>query len=399
MAKINLTDRKISALKPAPTGQRTELMDAIVPGLGIRVTDRGAKTFILKTRFPGSDQPARRALGEYPSMSLEEARAKAMEWRKLIARDVDPRDELEKAKRSEQRTRANTFGAVAEEYIARKISKTAKARASELEIRNELISRWATRPITEISRRDVVDAIETIAARAPYQAHNVFGHLRGLYNWAIGRDYGLENSPCDRLKPADLCGRKESRTRVLNDDELRSLWNAADALGYPYGPLIRLLAITGQRKSEVAEARWREIDLPNRLWTIPAERMKAASPHVVPLSDLAIELLQSLPRFARGDHLFTTTHGAKAVNGFSNAKERLDEAMGNPPPFVLHDVRRTVRTRLSGLPISSDVAELVIAHAKPGLRRVYDMHSFEDEKRRALDLWAARLRSIVEPAP
>jgi integrase len=117
-----------------------------------------------------------------------------------------------------------------------------------------------------------------------------------------------------------VIGKKAVRTRILKDDELRLMWNAADVMGYPYGPLFRLLALTGQRKSEVAEARWSEFDLKVKLWTIPAQRMKADAAHAVPLSDDAIALLKSLPRFHHGDHLFSTTFGKKAVNGFSKAR-------------------------------------------------------------------------------
>ena len=399
--KVKLTDRKLRSLKAAPAGKRIELLDTEVPGFGARATDKGTVTFFLRTRFPGSDQTPRRAIGEFPALSLEQARSMAAEWRLLIKRGIDPREEQAKVRAAEKQKRANTFGTVAEEYITRKIAKTAKARASELEIRNELMSRWGDLPITEITRRDVVAMAEEIGERAPYQAHNVFGHCRALFNWAIARGlYGVETSPCDQLKATDLIGAKQARSRVLTDQELRALWTATETLDYPYGPLIRLLAITGQRKSEVAEARWGEFDLAARRWTIPAHRMKAAAAHVVPLSGLAIEVLQGLPRFARADCLFTTTDGAKSVDGFSKAKERLDRAIATelgaaPPPFVLHDIRRTVRTRLSGLNVSSDVAELVIAHTRPGLRRVYDLHSFEDEKLRALERWADRLAVIV----
>ena len=133
-------------------------------------------------------------------------------------------------------------------------------------------------------------------------------------------------------------------------------------------------------------------------------RMKADAPHVVPLSDAAIEILKTLPRFERGDHLFSTTFGVKPVNGFSKAKEILDrklkQILGKPvEPFVIHDIRRTMRTGLSALPIPDLVRELVIAHTKPGLHKVYDQFAYLDEKRQALDLWAGRLRDIVEPPP
>ena len=216
--------------------------------------------------------------------------------------------------------------------------------------------------------------------------------------------YGLEASPVERLRAKDLLGKKVMRQRVLTDPELRALWQGAESLTYPYGPLFQLLALTGQRKSEVAEARWREFDLGNKLWTIPPERMKSDAAHVVPLVDEAIAILESLPRFKSGDYLFSTKYGASPCNGFSKAKQHLDAAMatemgGEVEPFVIHDIRRTMRTGLSALPIPDRVRELVIAHAQPGLHKIYDQYAYLDEKRHALSLWTARLRSIVMPPP
>jgi integrase len=160
--------------------------------------------------------------------------------------------------------------------------------------------------------------------------------------------------------------------------------------------------LTGQRKSEVAEAQWSEFDLAKREWSIPPERMKMDAAHLVPLTDDAVKVLESLPRFRSGEHLFSTTYGKLPVNGFSKAKARLDKLLvkqlGKVPRFVFHDIRRTVRTHLSALPIPDLVRELVIAHSKPGLHKVYDQHAYAAEKRHALELWAARLRSMVEPA-
>jgi integrase len=178
-----------------------------------------------------------------------------------------------------------------------------------------------------------------------------------------------------------------------------------------------MLALTGQRKSEVADARWSEFDLARKLWVIPAARMKADAAHIVPLTDDVLAILKSLPRFKRGDHVFSTTFGQTPVNGFSKGKARLDRRMllswralarargedrrnAEIEPFVIHDIRRTTRTGLSAIPNISDlVRELVIAHTKPGLHKVYDQFAYVDEKRQALDLWAARLRSIVAPPP
>jgi integrase len=239
--------------------------------------------------------------------------------------------------------------------------------------------------------------------RAPAQAHILLGHIKRMFTWAEAQNvYGLDQNPAERLKPKAIIGKKNQRQRVLNDNEMRALWHAAGKLGYPYGDLFRLLALTGQRKSEVANTRWREFDLPKRLWSIAPERMKGDAAHEVPLTDDVIAILEALPRFNNGDFVFSSTFGAKPVDGFARAKILLDRAMtielgSAVNPFVIHDIRRTMRTGLSMLPIPDRVRELVIAHAQPGLHKIYDQHSYREEKRHALALWAARLRTIVDP--
>jgi integrase len=208
------------------------------------------------------------------------------------------------------RNQKNTFAAVAEEFFKRKLAKTRKGREIERDVRREFVERWAARPIAEIDRHDVMAVIDAVVDRgAPYQAHNLLACIRRLFNWAIGRGiYGLETSPCGRIRPADAIGKKALRKRILDDRELRAFWNATESIRYPYGELFRLLALTGQRKSEVAEARWSEIDLARKLWVIPAERMKADAAHVVPLSDDAVAILKSLPTFKNGMG-YRSTHG------------------------------------------------------------------------------------------
>ena len=406
MAKRTLTDRGIKALKPAKPGTLYDSMDTVVPGFGVRVSETGRRTFILLARFPGSKNPTRRALGEYGTLTLEQARAKARNWIELVRNGTDPKVQEERARREELRKQQTTFEAVAEDFIERHVKGQRRARDTEREIRKELICPWRTKPISEIARDDIVRLIEEIADRpAPYLAHIVLGHTRSLFNWAINRGtYGLANSPCDRLKPAALIGAKQPRQRKLSDDELGALWRASETLGYPFGPLYRLLLLTGARKGEVAGARRGEFDLRNNVWTVPPERFKSNATHLVPLTQQASAIIESLPRFTKGDHLFSTTFGEKPVSGFSKAKARLDtmmaEDLGAPPgPWVIHDIRRTVRTRLASLRVPDTVAEMVIGHGRKGLQRVYDQHGYEDEMREALEQWAGKLRSIVEPPP
>ena len=374
-------------------------------GFGVRVTDRGAKSFVLYARVPPSRMPARLALGDADKMGLAAARKKAREWLDQIQQGRDPRESARQEQLAAQRSRRTTFAVVAEAWLEEAVQGQRKAREVAADVRREFIPRWGNRPVTEVTSLDVRNAIMEVKRRAPAQARNVLGYAKRLFGWAVAQHaYGLEESPAERLRAKDLLGKKVLRQRVLTDAELRALWRATDKLAYPLGPLFKMLALTGQRKSEVAEARWREFDFARRLWTIPAERMKGGAAHVVPLTDDVIALLETLPRFKKGDHLFSTTYGAKPVNGFSKAKGRLDAAMteqlgGPADSFVIHDIRRTMRTGLSALPIPDNVRELVIAHARPDLHKVYDQFAYVEEKCHALELWAARLRDIVSPPP
>ena len=219
-----------------------------------------------------------------------------------------------------------------------------------------------------------------------------------MFGWALQRDvYGLELNPAARVKIADLIGAPTVRDRVLSDNELRLVWRAANCLPYPYGPLLKMLMLTGQRVNEMAGARWSEIE--GDVLVVPPARMKGKAAHAVPLTPRVVELLDALPRFAAGDFLFTASVGARPVSGFpSKAREWLDREISEAmPPWIVHDIRRTVRTRLSTLGIMPFVAEQVIAHRQTGVQAVYDLHRYTGEKRAALTAWEKSLLAIVDP--
>jgi integrase len=384
MQRRRLNDAIIKALKPPPKGKRLVEWDGLCPGFGVRVTDTGSKSFIVYTRFRGV--PSRRTIGGVDKITLKDARTKARAWLEAAGRGEDPAADAREAN-------AVTFGAVAEEFIERHVSKYRNPKDAEREIQSELVARWRKRPIASIKRKEVIKLVEKIADRAPGRAHHVLSHARLIFGWALDREI-ITSSPCERIAPKKIIGKRKVSTRVLSDDKLRALWDATEQIGYPYGPLYRLLMLTGCRKMEIGEARWGEVNLEKRLLTIPPERFKTEEVHIVPLSDDAAAILAELPRFARGDLLFTFS-GEGALNGWSKNKRRLDKLMG-ASGWVTHDIRRTVRTRLSPL-TDYNVAELVIGHGKKGMGKVYDQHDYLDEMRKALDAWAARLRSIVNP--
>jgi integrase len=408
-----LNDRLIKALKSARPGKRYTRWDAIVPGLGLRVTDRGAKTFGVMKRIGDGAHPVWRAIDQYGAITLERAREIAREWLAQIKAGIDPRNtlsekrEAEAAKQTEaERAKLAVFSTVAEEFFAYMNKRGLRqAHRVETRIRNELLPHWGERSIHDICRDDVEDLIKDIVERpAPRYAHNVLDDMKMLFGFCVDvadrrAPYKLSTSPTDRIKPVKLIGKKAVRTRVLDDPELRSLWQATGTLGYAFGPLVRTLLLTGVRLNEGAGARWSEFDLTAKLWIIPPERFKSAVAHRVPLSASMLDLLEGLPRFQSGPCLFSSQHGKTPINGFGKPKARLDQLMGGIPPWSLHDIRRTLRTRLSALKVERHIAELVIGHGKKGLDRNYDQHQYEGEMREALERWAGLLQSIVEPPP
>lgn len=408
MPRRMLTERAVKALQPAPQGRRYEIMDAAVPGFGVRVTDRGRRSYFLLTRYPGSSNPTRRSLGEVGAIELALARQKAREWLTTIQKGVDPKIAQERERQAELRRQSHSFETVAEEFITKHVSKLRTGKYIAGDLRREFVAKWGRRPVTDISRQDVLTIIEaTVDRGAPHQARNLLAHIRKLFNWAIGRGtYGLEHSPCSLLRPTDIVGRPAIRQRILSDQEWRAFWKATSELGYPFGTLFQSLAFTGCRLNELGSARWPEVDFDKKLLMLSPERMKTDAAHVVPLCDAVVAIFEELPRL--GDFLFTTS-GKTPASGFSKAKSRIDDLMltelrreaENPEKITLadwrlHDLRRSMRTGLSALGVHDRIAEMAIGHKVQGLHKVYDQHSFLDERREALTRWERHLIGIVE---
>jgi integrase len=378
-----LSDRLLKSLqkKPAPDGGRYFVPDGPKSrGFGVRVNDGGKVSFFLNIRYPGSNNPVRRIIGLYGEsdraaniFSLADAKIEAERWRELVRKGIDPRENAEKQKRENSRKRENTFSRVAEDFVAAMDPSERKRDEVARDIRRVFVAEWGGRPVSDIDPADVAAVIKKVKASAPHQARNLLGYARRVFMWAVEQHcYGLNASPCQALRTKSLVGKKKARDRFLADVETRALWAAAGSLPYPYGPLFKLLLLTGARKSEIAKARWSEIDEEAHTITVPLSRHKSERGHVIWLSDDAWAIIKTLPRFERGVYLFSTTAGKKPVNGFSKAKDHLDrlmaaklEAPAKFQPFVINDIRRTMRSKLSTLPIPEAICEMIIGHAHP----------------------------------
>ena len=419
----NLTPTLIRGLKPAPQGTRYQIMDAQVPGFGVRVTDTGNRTFILRTRYPGRASPGRREIGNCADINLTDARDKARQWRSMVGQGIDPVDVEAAERAAAARERATTFESVAEAFIREKLPGERKGKDVEREIRRDLMPRWRDRPITSITDLDVLAVIKAKIPDGKVGSRNLLALVKRFFGWAIAqRVYGVTVSPCAGLQASSIIGEmKGPRDRVLSDDEIFAYWRAAARMPYPYRQIYQVLILTGLRLSEVTDASLSEIDFRNKLWVIPAERMKGkdagkkqARTHAVPLTSGIMVVLEAMPRFNGGSFLFSTTNGTSPVWMGTKPKKRLDRRMLRTlralarkrgedvgavvlPPFIQHDIRRTVRSQLSRLRVAEEVREAILAHARPGIKGVYDHHDYLNEKRDALDLWGGRLNEIVAP--
>jgi integrase len=404
-----LTDAMILKLKAAPAGKRNEFWDAVVPGFGLRVTDAGGKSFFLRSRI-GSEQV--RMTWHYPAMSLEKARSAAKAALQEIGKGIDPRLSLATERQENQDRQRSSFSAVAERFMRQHVEPRLAEKTKE-EYHRVLFgaktAAWEKRPITSITRADVRAVLDAIIERGnSIAANNTLAYLRKFFHWCAEKDL-IEAPPTDRMKaPAP----KTVGERTLSEAEIVEVWQAFCVTSEPFRSLFKLLLLTGQRRSEVAGMKRGELsdmegDTP--LWEIPGNRTKNKRSHLVPLSPLAVAIIDKRPQFGDAGFLFTTT-GKTPVSGFSKAKERLDEwiaehrkekGMPPMPEWTLHDLRRTVVTMMNEkLGIAPHVVEACVNHisgsAKAGVAGVYNKAVYLKERRKALEHWGKDIARLAE---
>ncbi len=401
-ASKDMTELGIKRLAKAAPGQRREISDT-TPGLVLRITDQGFKSFAVYYRWPDplGDRPkqTRLTFGDWPTIDLETARGKARRVRSWVKQGLDPKLHLaaEVATERADADRANrsllTFGDLAESYIKRECPKLAQGENYAGTIRRELIAAWGRRHASDLRRRDLTAVTDRIIdSGRPAVAFRVHEIAKRIYSWALDRGE-VETHPFAGMRPPV---KKEPRRRVLTDGEMQALWIAWEGQAYPFGRLQQVLLLTGQRRSEVAGMRWREIDLEAATWIIPAERSKSKREHLVPLGSMAMAILETLPTWDEGDYVLSTRGGVTPVSGFGKAKLMADGASG-VTGWRLHDLRRTCRTRLAALGVPEIVAERVLNHAPKGLSAVYNVHDYATEKAEALQAWDSALQLIIDP--
>jgi integrase len=423
----------IAVKNAKPADKRREISDG-GNGLYLIVQPKpsGAKSWAVRYRYldkpkkftlgpvltlnDGEREPENVAVGH--ALTLAAARKLAGDALHRLKQGKDPaayrKQELTTSKEAAAKRAADSIEAMADEFIMRHVAKKNRPSTRQQVVRilnQEVLPAWRGRSLHDIDRGDVIKLLDDIAEDRPILANRTLAVVRAWFNWMIERNVLKTVSPCTGVKPPSA---ENARERVLSPEEIRKLWKACEEMGHPFGPFVKLLLLTGQRRSEVGDMRWSEIDEENRTWTLPGERTKNGEQHTVPLAPQAWVIIKSLPEIKNGngevDYVISTT-GHSGVTGFSKAKKQIDEIVQARKPWTYHDVRRTVVTHLAEgwyegegdqkerFAVPPHVVEAVVNHItghKSGVAGVYNRATYATEKRLALEKWANRIYQITK---
>lgn len=396
MATGRISKRTLDAFQSS--GVTGFLWDEDLKGFGVRVSSLGSASYVVQFRMGGREAPTRRhTIGSHGSpWTPATAREEAIRILILVARGIDP-IEADKQRRREAVDLA--FSKYADTFSAACKGKGWKTLVNR-SIRLHLKPVLRNKPLPTIARSDVVEVFDRMPDEQAANRRNVFAVLRRLFKWAVSRG-DILHSPMEGMETPPPV---KPRDRWLSDAELRRIWQLAPNTHRCFGPIVRLLIVTGQRREEVAGLHWEEIDRLDREWRLPSHRTKNGEPNTVPLNDLAIaelDLVAKGEKWPRHGRVFPTSTGA-GFTGYAKGKKKLDELIAEDDrpiaPWRLHDLRRTLATGFQRLGVRFEVTESVLNHvggSRAGVAGIYQRHDWRVEKRDALALWGDHIAGIL----
>ncbi len=387
MPQLKLTKSAIDALRPST--KNTVYWDVGLPSFGVKITPKGRKVFIVLYRVAGGQSRLRKfTIGPYGRVTLAMARGQAQ---KIFAARVEGRDPAAEKTEARRRSVVDRISDLTEAFIEDRLKhlKTAKQLAASL--RRDVIPIWGAKSVRDIKRRDIVDLITGVGQRGSAAARKLLKLVKSFFRWCLGRGV-IDTSPADDYR---LSQKEKSRDRALDDSELVAVILAARTMRSPFGQIVEILALTGQRREEVAQMSLAEIDENNRSWRIPSARSKNDKAHIIHLSSRVWEIIQAMPRTIQ---LIFATPGGYRFQDFSRFKIELDRLSG-VSGWRLHDLRRTVVTGMARLGVAPHIADKVLNHQSgtiSGVAAVYQRHEFLSERKQALELWAIHVGSLLD---
>jgi integrase len=375
VVRKRLTDRSIRQLR-APPGKRLVVPDGAMPGLYVRVTPGGVRSFCVVTRGPDGRQRWI-TLGKIEHLTVDEAREKAREVVKRVKAGIP------------EPTAPATFAEVSEGWYQQHVLKRGLKSATELRriLDKHVLPAWKDKPFVGIRRSDVAKLLDAVEeSSGPRQADMVLSVVRGVMSWFSTRDDAYRSVIVRNMKRYH----EPARERTLTDGEIRIVWRAAEAAG-PYGAMIRLALLTGQRRAKIETMRWD--DVVDGVWYIPHDTREKGVPPALPLPPQALAIIEEQPRIC-GNPYVLAGRGDGHFTGASAHKARFD-AHVPIAPWRFHDLRRTSRSLMQRAGVSFEVGERTLGHETPGIAHVYARYPFEDEMGQALRLIGWLIENII----
>ena len=397
MATGNVNKRTVDALKAGPAVNF--LWDDDVKGFGVKITPAEAVSYIYQYRMGGREAKTRRySIGAHGSpWTPASARTEAKRLGLLVAQGIDPA-------KADQKRRSDAVNLAFKAYSQRfyeSCTGDGWRNMVERTLRLHVVPIIGDKSLPAVTRADIVAVFDAMPTEHQASRRNVFAIMRRLFRWAIGRgDIALSPLTGMETPPA-----VKARDRHLSDAELCRVWNAAPGCHQCFGPIVRLLIATGQRREEVTGMEWSELDRSGLMWQLPGSRTKNGEPHEVPLNRLAVEAIDKL---AKGDKwprrglVFKTSSGGP-FSAHAAGKRKIDALLAAEDDddirgWRLHDLRRTLATGFQRLGVRFEVTEAVLNHmsgARSGVAAVYQLHQWADEKRVALEIWADHITRVL----
>lgn len=392
MPKIKFDHQTLTALTAE---KRLDFYDTITAGLVLRVTEKGAKTFSY--RYRSGSLTKRFTIGQFPNVTLAKARSEVIRLKSQILSGIDPQKERQIIKRAPD---PETFMELCEEFKDKYLPQLrTKTRAEHTRIIDkELTPKFGNYPIKEITRNQIINLFDDISIKRkkPTQANRIRSRLHTIFNFAIERGL-VDFNPVTSIKPKREG--EQRGERFYTEVEITKLWQAFDELNEPAASILKMLMLSGQRKTETTRMRWKDID--NNTWTIPSFDSKSNRAHDVPLTKFSLELIEKLrPWTGRSEFIFASpVNDGNAISWLGRAQRNVRDKTGIED-FKLHDLRRTVATYMAKLKVDRVVIGKVLNHkglsGDRSIIAIYDRFTYASEKREAMEKWHNELQKIIQ---
>ena len=407
MPVAKLTIQTVQNATPQDS-RETVYRDTEVTGFSLKVMPSDSKTFFYQYRIGGRSGFTRKIkIGKFPAVKPDDARKIALQYAAEVARKEDPQERIKRAASQKLKSHENSFRKVFETYDNDQLKQNRTGKDIKAIFEHEFLPSLGNTAVTAIDRTDISKIVNRIMNEGKgYAANRALSNAKTFFRWMVSEGYLHADPTSVMQKP--FKGEK-SRDRVLEPEELKNIWNQFDLLDCkPFGSALKLLALMGQRRTEIGSMRWDDLDLENGIWNMPGEITKNKQRHKLPLAERAMAIIKAQKRIIYKDkatgksspcpYVFTTT-GKTPISGWSKIKNEIVSNLADKKIKIqdwrYHDFRRTVSTNLGDIGYSDEEIGIVLNHGGRGVTAIYNRSDYINKKKEMMEAWEKKLASII----